>query len=225
MRSFPLFFLSLLLSFFSVTAFLPSSPSSLITPFRPCSRLYLSSNDIKNGMNIEVDGAPMRVLEFLHVKPGKGAAFVRSKLKNLLTGGNVDKTFRAGEPLDAADVIKAEFQYSYSDGDNHYVMDMESFEVEGVPLKVVTNAEFLVEGMMVNVIKWNNKAIDVELPGNYNFVVEYTEDGEKGNTAQGGGSKPATLDCGATVMVPLFIKQGETVKVDLKEKKYLSRVN
>ena len=92
----------------------------------------------------------------------------------------MDKTFRAGEPLDQADVMKTEFQYSYSDDDNHFVMDMESYEVEGVPLNTVSNAEFLVEGMMVNVLKWNDKPIDVELPANYNFVVEYTEEGDKG---------------------------------------------
>lgn len=238
----------------------------------------LTSNDLKNGMNIEVDGVPMKVLEFLHVKPGKGAAFVRSKLKNLLNGSNMEKTFRAGESVGEAQVMKTDMQFSYDDGEEFQFMNMETYETEGVPKSVFVNnaGTFLLEGMVVQVggwvrawvrsgrgryafksgpgvglllhkrltdsknstlhdqlkshpsgpqvTKWNDKAIDVELPPNFIYEVVETDPNFKGNTATG-GSKPAKLNSGATVNVPMFIEVGEKIKVDTREATYLSRAN
>lgn len=140
----------------------PQVPVRGVGGVRRLTVVGLTSNDLKNGMNIEVDGVPMKVLEFLHVKPGKGAAFVRSKLKNLLNGSNMEKTFRAGESVGEAQVIKTEMQFSYDDGEEYQFMNMESYETEGVPKSVFVNNAglFLLEGMVVQVGRWVDGSVD-----------------------------------------------------------------
>ncbi|XP_071724881.1 uncharacterized protein [Rutidosis leptorrhynchoides] len=193
-------------------------------------RIYaLSSNDIKVGTNIEVDGSPWRVLEFLHVKPGKGAAFVRTKLKNYITGNTVDKTFRAGSSIDAADVFKEVKQFTYKDGTQFVFMDLSTYEEIRLNAKDVGDkTKFLKEGMDCVVLFWNGKVIDFELPITVKLKVVAVDPGLKGDTAQGNkwiqvGQKPATLDTGAVVNVPLFVNEGDEILVDTRSGDYMSR--
>ncbi|KAG0466507.1 hypothetical protein HPP92_018087 [Vanilla planifolia] len=187
-------------------------------------RIYaLSSNDIKVGSNIEVDGAPCRVLEFLHVKPGKGAAFVRTKVRNYITGNTVEKTFRAGSMIEEADVMKEKKQYTYKDGSNFVFMDMATFEetrLSAAELGVRT--KWLKEGMDCNLLFWNGRVIDLELPITVKLTVTDVDPGLKGDTAQG-GSKPATVETGAVVNVPLFVQTGEAILIDTRTGQYMSR--
>lgn len=183
----------------------------------------VSSNDFKTGMSIEMDGQPYKVVEFLHVKPGKGAAFVRSKIKNLLSGNSVEKTWRAGETVELAQVETKEAQFTYLEGSDYVFMDMTSYE----EVRIEEDSEwskYLKEGMVVQVMEWNGKVISVDLPNTVELEVVETDPGVKGNTAQG-GSKPATLETGAVVQVPLFIQLGEKIKVDTRSHEYLSRAS
>jgi translation elongation factor P len=182
----------------------------------------LSSNDFKIGLTIESEGTVFKVVEFLHVKPGKGAAFVRSKLKNLMTGNTVEKTWRAGESVQAAEVEKFDVQFTYKDGDQYVFMDMTSFEELMVDGKAIDQIDFLKESCPATIAKWNGKTISVDLPTQMTLKVTETMPGVKGNTVQG-GSKPATLETGAVVQVPLFIEEGEEIRVDTLDKKYISR--
>lgn len=159
----------------------------------------------------------------MHVKPGKGAAFVRSKLKNFITGNTVDRTWRAGESVEVANVDKKESQFTYADGDEYVFMDMSTYEETRVKYDEAW-AKYMKEGMEVSVLVWNGNVISVDVPNTVELAVTETDPGVKGNTAQG-GSKPATLETGAVVQVPLFIQQGETIKVDTRTDTYLSRVN
>lgn len=163
------------------------------------------------------------ITEFLHVKPGKGAAFVRSKLKNFITGNTVDRTWRAGESVEIANVDKKESQFTYADGDEYVFMDMSTYEETRVKYDEAW-AKYMKEGMDVSVLVWNGNVISVDVPNTVELMITETDPGVKGNTAQG-GSKPATLETGAVVQVPLFIQQGETIKVDTRTDTYLSRVN
>lgn len=181
----------------------------------------LSSNDIKNGMSIEMDGVPYKVTEFLHVKPGKGSAFVRTKIKNYLNGNTVEKTFRAGEPIEQADMNKAQMQYTYMDGDDYVFMDMSTYE-ETRLVEDKSWSKYLKEGAEVDVLTWNDKVIDVQVPQTMSLEVTDCDPGLKGNTAQG-GSKPATLETGAVIQVPLFIAIGDKLDVDTRSDSYLSR--
>lgn len=181
----------------------------------------ISSNDIKNGTTLLIDGTPYRVMEFLHVKPGKGSAFVRSKIKNYFTGNTVEKTFRAGEPLDTAVVEKREVQFTYIDGDQYVFMDMETYEESRIPADD-TWAKYLKEGLIVNVVTWDGKTISVDLPNTVELKVVECDPGVKGNT-QSGGSKPAKLETGATVNVPLFIQQDEVIIVNTTTNEYGGR--
>ncbi|XP_021291757.1 uncharacterized protein LOC110422247 [Herrania umbratica] len=195
------------------------------TPRRPrILRIYaLSSNDIKVGTNLEVDGAPWRVLEFLHVKPGKGAAFVRTKLRNYITGNSVEKTFRAGSTIDEADVFKETKQFTYKDGSQYVFMDLNTFEETRLnEADVGDKTKWLKEGMDCNLLFWNGKVIDFELPITVQLAVVDVDPGLKGDTASG-GSKPATLDTGAVVNVPLFINIGDQILVDTRTGQYMSR--
>ena len=167
----------------------------------------ISTNDFKVGVNVEVDNA-LKVVEFMHVKPGKGSAFVRSKLKNYLTKSTNEKTFRAGEKLQTADVEKRTMQYTYKDGEQFVMMDMETYEETRVDEDDF--AKFLLEGTTCEVLSWNGKVIGVELPINVELEVVMTDPGVKGNTASG-GDKPAEVETGATVTVPLFIQIGEKI--------------
>ncbi|CAO2839149.1 unnamed protein product [Amaranthus hypochondriacus] len=194
----------------------------------PCrtrfSKIYaLSSNDIKVGTNLEVDGAPWKVLEFLHVKPGKGAAFVRTKMRNYVTGNTVEKTFRAGVTIPEANVSKETKQFTYKDGNMYVFMDLATYEEFRLSeADVGDKTRWLKEGMDCNLQFWNGKAIDLELPLIVKLTVVDTDPGVKGDTAQG-GSKPATLDTGAVVNVPLFINIGDEIMVDTRTGQYSSR--
>lgn len=185
--------------------------------------LAFTSNDIKVGSSIEVDGAPWKVLEFLHVKPGKGAAFVRTKMRNYVTGNTVEKTFRAGCSIDEADVYKETKQYTYKDGAQFVFMDLSTFEeIRLNESDVGERTKWLKEGMDCNVLFWNGKIIDFELPITVKLTVVDVDPGVKGDTAQG-GSKPATLDTGAVVNVPLFVNIGDEILVDTRTGEYRSR--
>mmetsp|Transcript_61176 Transcript_61176/g.193807 ORF Transcript_61176/g.193807 Transcript_61176/m.193807 type:complete len:261 (+) Transcript_61176:2-784(+) len=183
----------------------------------------VSTNDFKNGLNIEIDGQPYKVTEFLHVKPGKGSAFVRSKLKNYITGNSVEKTFRAGEKVNTADINTSTAQFSYIDGEDYVFMDMTSFEETRVP-KDDDWAKFLKEGEDVKIQVYNGNVIGVSLPQTVTLAITETDPGIKGNTAAG-GDKSATVETGAVIRVPLFIEIGDMVMVNTEESSYLSRVS
>jgi elongation factor P len=183
----------------------------------------ISSNDFRSGVSIVLDGSVWRVVEFLHVKPGKGAAFVRTKLKNAQTGNVMERTFRAGETLPQANLEKSTMQHTYKEGDNYVFMDMETYEEGTLTAKQIGDrVKYLKEGMEVNVVRWDEQVLEVELPNSVVLEVTQTDPGVKGDTATG-GSKPATLETGAMVMVPLFITQGERIKIDTRDDKYLGR--
>ncbi|MFN6365243.1 MAG: elongation factor P [Aphanizomenon sp.] len=183
----------------------------------------ISSNDFRPGVSIVLDGSVWRVIDFLHVKPGKGSAFVRTTLKNVQTGKQLEKTFRAGESVPQATLEKVTMQYTYKDGDEFVFMDMESYE-EGklTTAQIGDRVKYLKEGMEVNVIRWGEQVLEVELPNSVVLEIVQTDPGVKGDTATG-GTKPATLETGAIIMVPLFIAQGERIKIDTREDKYLGR--
>lgn len=174
----------------------------------------ISSNDFRPGVTIELDGSVWRVVEFLHVKPGKGSAFVRTKLKNAQTGSVVERTFRAGETVPQATLDKRAMQHTYKDVDQFVFMDMETFEEASLSSEQIgERVKYLSEGMEVNVIKWGEQVIEVELPNSVTLEVTETDPGVKGDTATG-GSKPAIVETGAQIMVPLFISKGERIKID-----------
>ncbi|KAG1665339.1 hypothetical protein FOA52_011753 [Chlamydomonas sp. UWO 241] len=184
----------------------------------------MSSNDIRNGTNIQIDGVPYKVIEFLHVKPGKGSAFVRSKLKNFINGSVVEKTFRAGETLEGADVNRRESMYTYTEGEEYVFMDQESFE-ETRLTKDSEWADFLKEGTVCELMFYNGKVISVDPPGQVELEVVDCPPNVKGNTASGQGSKAATLETGAIISVPAFIDNGQKIRVDTKTRAYVSKVN
>ncbi|MEO0769340.1 MAG: elongation factor P [Cyanobacteria bacterium J06649_4] len=185
----------------------------------------ISSNDFRTGTSIELDGSVWRVVEFLHVKPGKGSAFVRTKLKNAETGNNLERTFRAGEMLPQAILEKRNKQYTYRDGEEFVFMDMETYEESRLRAEQIGDSvKYLKEEMEVTVLTWNEKVLEVELPNSVTLEVTQTDPGVKGDTATG-GTKPATVETGAQVMVPLFISQGEKIKIDTRNDSYLGREN
>ncbi|XP_062094549.1 uncharacterized protein LOC133800567 [Humulus lupulus] len=185
--------------------------------------MALSSNDIKVGTELEIDGAPWRVLEFLHVKPGKGAAFVRTKMRNFITGNTIEKTFRAGVSIDEAEVFKETKQFTYKDGSQFVFMDLTTYEeIRLNDADVGDRTKWLKEGMDCNLLIWKGKVIGLELPVTVQLKVEQVDPGLKGDTAQG-GTKPATLETGAVVNVPLFINTSDTVIVDTRTGQYTSR--
>ncbi|MEW6769772.1 MAG: elongation factor P [Bacillota bacterium] len=183
----------------------------------------ISTNDFRTGLTIELDGDVYQVLEFLHVKPGKGSPFVRSKLRNLRTGAVIERTFNAGEKVPRAHLERRATQYLYSDGDNYYFMDMESFEQVPLGPKELGDAvKFLKENMEVFVLSYQDKVLGVELPNTVELQVVETTPGVKGDTAAG-GSKPAKLETGLVVQVPLFIEEGDVLQIDTRTGEYLKR--
>ncbi|MBP5973152.1 MAG: elongation factor P [Brasilonema angustatum HA4187-MV1] len=183
----------------------------------------ISSNDFRPGVSIVLDGSVWRVVEFLHVKPGKGSAFVRTKLKNVQSGSVVEKTFRAGETVPQANLEKSIMQHTYKEGDEYVFMDMETYEEGRLSASQIGDrVKYLKEGMEANVIRWGDQVLEVELPNSVVLEIVQTDPGVKGDTATG-GSKPATLETGAMVMVPLFISQGERIRIDTRDDKYLGR--
>ena len=190
-----------------------------------CNTGMISSNDFRTGTTIELDGQVWRVVEFLHVKPGKGSAFVRTKLKSVRNGNVVEKTFRAGESVQQAVLEKSNLQHTYVESGDYVFMDMTSFEETRLSSdQIGRGAKYLKEGMEVNVIFHNDKVLEVELPISITLKVTETDPGVKGDTASG-GTKPAILETGAQVMVPLFISVGEMIKVDTRNDSYLGREN
>ena len=184
----------------------------------------ISTSDFKNGLSIELDGELYTIVEFQHVKPGKGGAFVRTKLKNLKTGLVTDKTFRAGEKMEQAIVERKDMQYIYNDGHNYYFMDKESYEQIPINQEHIKEiADLLKEGNDVQITSWEDRILGAELPGNIELEVTKTMPGVKGNTVSG-GLKPATLETGAVVQVPLFVKEGDIIRISTKERKYQERV-
>lgn len=183
----------------------------------------ISVNDFKTGVTIEVDGGIWRVMEFQHVKPGKGAAFVRTKLRNLRTGSVTEKTFRAGEKVAKAQIDNNKMQYLYANGDMHAFMDTETYEQIELPEKNIEyELKFLQENMEVQVIQFQGEVLGVELPNTVVLEVVETDPGIKGDTASG-GSKPAKLSTGLTVQVPFFINEGDHLIINTTDSSYVSR--
>ncbi len=183
----------------------------------------ISSNDFRTGVTIELEGSVWRVVEFLHVKPGKGSAFVRTKLKNVQSGSVVERTFRAGETVPQATLEKRTMQHTYKDADQFVFMDMETFEENRLTEEQIGDrVKYLTEGMEVNVVKWEEQVLEVELPNSVVLEIVETDPGVKGDTATG-GTKPAIVSTGAQIMVPLFISVGERIKVDTRNDTYLGR--
>lgn len=183
----------------------------------------ISSNDFKTGMTIILEGNIFQVIEFLHVKPGKGAAFVRTKLKNINTGNSVEKTFRAGEKIEQAILDRRDMQYLYNDGTEYTFMDNLNFEQYGFTKEQIGDGViYLKENMNVSVLKHGEKLLGIDLPAHVELEVVDTPPSEKGNTASG-GTKPATLETGAIVQVPFFVEVGNRIRVDTRNNSYLDR--
>ncbi len=183
----------------------------------------ISVNDFKTGLTIELDGAPCTVIDFQHVKPGKGAAFVRSKLKNLRNGNVLEKTFRAGESVVRAHVENRAVQYLYNSGNEYTFMDNETFDqFELSKSQLEWEINFLIENMTVNISSYQGEMIGISLPNSVDLKVVETEPGIKGNTATG-ATKNAKLETGYNVQVPLFINEGDVLTIDTREGRYVSR--
>jgi elongation factor P len=185
-----------------------------------------STADFRNGMVMEIEGDLWAITYFQHVKPGKGGAFVRTKLKNVLTGAVVDKTFRAGEKVTDVRLERRPVNYSYTDGQLYFFMDANTYEMIPIAADLLGDhqLQYLKENMECEGLVHDDNVISVELPQFVELEVTKTDPGLRGDTAQG-GSKPATLETGAIIQVPLFIEEGDVLKIDWAEDKYLSRVN
>lgn len=184
----------------------------------------ISAGDFRNGITIEYENSIYQIIEFQHVKPGKGAAFVRTKLKNIISGGVVEKTFRPTEKCPQARIDRKDMQYLYEDGDLYYFMDTENYEQIGLNADSVGDAlKFVKENEMVKVCSHNGNVFAIEPPLFVELVITDTEPGFKGDTATG-ATKPAVVETGATVYVPLFVDQGDVIKIDTRTGEYLSRV-
>ena len=184
----------------------------------------ISVNDFRTGITIEIDGVLWQVVDFQHVKPGKGAAFVRSKLKNLAKGTTVEKTFRGGEKVQRAIVERKPYQYLYAVDDDYVFMDNSTYEQVQVTAEFIGDGlKWLKDSMDVQIVFHGEKILEVEMPNFVELEVTQTDPGLKGDTAQG-GSKPATVETGAIVTVPLFVEEGDVLQVDTRSGEYLKRV-
>ena len=184
----------------------------------------ISAGDFRNGVTLEIEGNVYQILEFQHVKPGKGAAFVRTKLKNIINGGVVEKTFRPTEKFPTARIDRVEMQYLYNDGDLYYFMNTENYDQIALNNETIGDAlKFVKENEMVKVCSHNGNVFAVEAPLFVELEVTETEPGFKGDTATG-ATKPATVETGAVVYVPLFVETGDKLKIDTRTGEYLSRV-
>lgn len=183
----------------------------------------ISTNDLKNGMTLEIDGALFGVVDFQHVKPGKGGAFVRTTLKNARTGAVVEKTFRADEKVERAMIDKKEMQFLYRDGEDYVFMDAETYDQLPMAPSVLGSAvDYLVEGSSPVMLMYGTEVVGVDLPAAVELTIAETEPGVQGDRVSG-ARKPATLETGLVVQVPLFIESGERVKVDTRSGEYLSK--
>jgi elongation factor P len=183
-----------------------------------------TTNDLKNGMTLNLDGQLWNIVEFQHVKPGKGGAFVRTTLKNVMSGKVVDKTFNAGTKVETANVDKRAMSYLYRDGEDYVFMDSETYDQMTVPRETIGGAaDYLLENAEVTVAVHEGIALFIELPASVELVVNHTDPGLQGDRSTG-GNKPATLETGATINVPLFINTGDRLKVDTRDGRYIGRV-
>jgi elongation factor P len=186
--------------------------------------MTISTNQFKNGNHIEVDGTVFKILEFQHVKPGKGGAFVRSRLRRASDGAVIDRTFRAGEKFRAVRTEARRMQFLYADGTDAHFMDSDSYEQIAVSEASVADAlRFTKPNDVVDLLFIDGRPADLQLPASVELEITQTEPGVRGDTASGGGSKPATVETGATVQVPLFVNIGDRIKVDTRTGDYMSR--
>jgi elongation factor P len=186
--------------------------------------MALATSDFKNGLKIEIAGEPYTIVNFQHVKPGKGGAFVRTKIKNLRNGKVVEKTFRAGEKVGEPDIEDRKMQYLYADAESLIFMDTETYDQIPFSQEQVGDArKYLTENLDVDALFWNGKPINIDLPPFIEAPIVKCDPGMKGDTAQG-GTKPATVETGAVVLVPLFLKEGERIRIDTRSGEYVERV-
>ena len=186
--------------------------------------IMISAGDFKNGLTLEIDGNVVQIMEFQHVKPGKGAAFVRTKLKNVISGGIIEKTFRPTEKFPQARIERVDMQYLYNDGDLYNFMNNETYDQIAIAQDPVGDAlKFVKENETVKICSYNGSVFAIEPPLFVELEITETEPGFAGNTAQG-ATKPAVVETGATVYVPLFVNQGDVIKIDTRTGEYLSRV-
>jgi elongation factor P len=185
----------------------------------------ISTNQFKNGTHIEVEGTVFKILEFQHVKPGKGGAFVRTKLRRQTDGNVIDRTFRAGEKFRPVRTESRKMQFLYADGSDAHFMDLESYDQLALPQSSVADAlRWIAPSEEVEVLHVDERPADVQVPSAVEMTVTETEPGLRGDTASGGGDKPATLESGVAVRVPLFVNPGDRVRVDTRSGEYMSRV-
>ncbi len=186
--------------------------------------MAVDTSQFRNGLKIELDGEPFVIVFFQHVKPGKGGAFVRTKVKNLRTGRVLDRTFRSGERIAEADVEDRKMQYLYRDGEQYVFMDTTSYDqIPFSPDQLGDATRYLQENVQVDVLFWRGKPLQIELPAFIEARITQCDPGVRGDTASG-ATKPATLETGAVVQVPLFVKEGETIRVDTRTGQYVERV-
>ena len=184
----------------------------------------ISAGDFRNGVTFEMDGQVVSIIEFQHVKPGKGAAFVRTKIRNVITGAVVEKTFNPNDKYPTAFIDRKDMEYSYSDGDLYYFMDTETYDQIALSKENVGDSlKFVKENEMVKLCSHNGNVFAIEPPITVELVITESEPGVKGDTATG-ATKPAIVETGAKILVPLFVNQGDTVKIDTRTGEYLSRV-
>jgi len=184
----------------------------------------ISTNQFKNGNHIEVEGTVYKIIEFQHVKPGKGGAFVRTKLRRASDGAVIDRTFRAGEKFRPVHAETRKMQYLYADGEEAHFMDLETYDQVAVPVSAVAEAlKWVKPASEVEVLYIDDKPTDIQLPGSVELEVTETEPGVRGDTASGSATKPAVLETGARIQVPLFVEVGDRVRVDPRSGQYLSR--
>jgi elongation factor P len=184
-----------------------------------------STTDFKKGLRIEFEKEPFEIIDFQHVKPGKGGAFVRTKLKNLINGRVIDRTLRAGEKVETPNIEEKNMQYLYAEGDEYVFMDNETYDqIKFSKETVGDNTGFLLENITVNVLYYNNKPINIDVPNFLDLKIVSTEPGIKGDTVSG-ATKPAVLETKLVINVPLFINEGDVIKVDTRNKSYIERVS
>ncbi len=184
----------------------------------------IAAGDFRNGVTFELDGNVYQVVEFQHVKPGKGAAFVRTKIKNIITGGVVERTFRPTEKMPKAHIERKDMEYSYNDGDLYYFMDQETYDMIPIGKEQVGDAlKFVKENMVCKIMSYKGNIFGIEPPTFVELAIAETEPGFKGNTATG-ATKPATLETGAVIQVPLFVDSSDIIRVDTRTGEYMDRV-
>ena len=183
------------------------------------------TSEIRKGLKIEIDGVPYAVVDFQFVKPGKGNAFTRTKIKNLMTGAVIDRTYKTGEKLKPADMEDRQMQYLYKDDDGLHFMDQQSYEQVSIPADIVgDDADFLLENLVINVLLFQGRPVSISLPNFVEIQVSHTDPGLKGDTVTG-AKKQAQLATGGTINVPLFVETGDVLKIDTRTREYVERVN